>query len=87
MAGTIIELGIASHGIVPQSPAPAPLRVNPNLVVSTLPGASYNVKSPIDLGPNPARGDRMPPPREPNLNVAFRVIADKYGRIGGGNGR
>lgn len=87
MAGTIIELGIASHGVVPQTPAPAPLRVNPNLIVSTLPGATYNVKSPIDLGPNVLRGDRVPPARQPNTNVSFRVLADKNGRVGGGNGR
>lgn len=87
MAGTIIELGIASHGVTAPEAAPAPLRVNPNLIVSTLPGATYNVKSAIDLGPNLMRGDRVPPPRQPNTNVAYRVLADKFGRVVGGNGK
>lgn len=80
--GTIIELGIASHGVVVPTAAPMPFRVNPNYVVSTLPGAAYSPKSVIDLGPNPARGDRLPGIRTPNTNVSFRVLADKNGRSG-----
>lgn len=81
--GTAIELGIVSHGVVAQTAAPTPLRLNPNPIVSTLPGVSYNLKSVVDLGPNPLRGDRVPPPRIPNTNVSFKVLADKHGRTGG----
>jgi hypothetical protein len=80
--GTITELGIASHGAVVPTTAPMPFRVNPNYVVSTLPGAACSPKSVIDLGPNPSRGDRLPGVRTPNTNVAIRVLADKSGRLG-----